>query len=241
MAPDLSDRTVFITGASRGLGRALAQAVADAGARLVLCARDEDDMAQVADVLRAGTEIEWGAVDVSDEADVAALVARATERFGPMDALINNASVLGPRVPLREHDVDAWRHVLDVNLTGTLIPTLAVLPGMREAGRGSIINVSSGVGNIARERWGAYAVSKWGVEAFSKNLALEEEDAGIRVNIVDPGRLRTEMRREAYPEEDPKKPAPPEDATGVFLWLASDESEGVTGERFRALDWNGPS
>ncbi|MGK7311158.1 MAG: SDR family NAD(P)-dependent oxidoreductase [Candidatus Longimicrobiales bacterium M2_2A_002] len=240
MAAELSDRTVFITGASRGLGRALAQAFADAGSNLVLCARGEDDMARVADTLRDDTQVEWGAVDVADEADVAALVARATERFGPIDALVNNASILGPRVPLREHPIDEWRQVLDVNLTGTLIPILAVLPGMREAGRGSIINVSSGVGNIARERWGAYAISKWGVEALSKNLALEEEEAGIRVNIVDPGRLRTEMRREAYPEEDPKKPSPPEDATDVFLWLASPESKGVTGERFRALEWSRP-
>jgi NAD(P)-dependent dehydrogenase (short-subunit alcohol dehydrogenase family) len=232
----LSGETVFITGASRGLGRALAHAFADAGARLVLCARGEADLAEAVDGLPDGTEVEWGAVDVSDQGDVAALVARATERFGPIGTLINNASVLGPRAPLREHDIDAWRHVIEVNLTGTLVPTLAVLPGMRDAGRGAIINVSSGVGNIARARWGAYAVSKWGVEALSKNLALEEEDAGIRVNIVDPGRLRTEMRREAYPEEDPMKPAPPEDATGVFLWLASDES-GVTGERFRALEW----
>ncbi len=232
----LSAQTVFITGASRGLGRALAEAFAGAGARLVLCARGEEAMAEVAGKLRDTTEVEWGAVDVSHEGDVAALVARAAERFGPVSTLINNASVLGPRVPLREHLVEDWRQVLEVNLTGTLIPTLAVLPGMREAGRGSIINVSSGVGNIARARWGAYAISKWGVEALSKNLALEEEDAGIRVNIVDPGRLRTEMRREAYPDEDPMKPAPPEDATGVFLWLASDES-GVTGERFRALEW----
>ncbi|MDX1674511.1 MAG: SDR family oxidoreductase [Longimicrobiales bacterium] len=238
--PDLSERTVFVTGASRGLGRALAQAFAGAGARLVLCARGEDDMARVAGALRDRTEVEWGAVDVSDEADVAALVARATERFGPVDALVNNASVLGPRVPLRDHPLDEWRHVLDVNLTGTLIPTLAVLKGMREAGRGSIINVSSGVGNKARARWGAYAISKWGVEALAQNLAVEEADAGIRVNIVDPGRLRTEMRRTAYPEEDPTDPTPPEDATGVFLWLASQESEGVTGERFHALDWSRP-
>lgn len=237
---DLTGETVFITGASRGLGRALARAFADAGARLVLCARGESHMADVAESLTATTDVEWGAVDVSDPADVAALVARATERFGPIGTLVNNASVLGPRVPLREHPIDAWRQVLEVNLTGTLVPAMAVLPGMREAGRGSIINVSSGVGNIARARWGAYAISKWGVEALSKNLALEEEGAGIRVNIVDPGRLRTEMRREAYPDEDPMKPAPPEDATPVFLWLAGRESDGVTGQRFRALEWSRP-
>jgi NAD(P)-dependent dehydrogenase (short-subunit alcohol dehydrogenase family) len=241
MRVDLSGEVVFVTGASRGLGRALARAFADAGARLVLCARGVDDMARVAVSLQDTTPVEWGAVDVADETDVAGLVARATERFGPIGVLVNNASILGPRVPLREHPVSAWRDVLAVNLTGTLVPTLAVLPGMRDTGQGSIINVSSGVGNVARKSWGAYAISKWGVEALTKNLALEEADAGVRVNVVDPGRLRTEMRRAAYPEEDPRAPAPPEDATGVFLWLASRDSAGVTGQRFRALDWNRPS
>lgn len=239
--PDLSGSTVFITGASRGLGRAVAGAFADAGARLVLCARGVARMQQVATELGDRTEVEWGAADVSDQEDIAALVARATERFGPIDALVNNASILGPRVPLREHPLDEWREVLEVNLTGTLIPTLAVLPGMRDAGRGSIINVSSGVGNVARKRWGAYAISKWGVEALAKNLALEEQATGIRVNIVDPGSLRTRMRQAAYPEEDPKAPSPPHEATAVFLWLASPDSEGVTGGRFSALDWNEPT
>lgn len=235
---DLAGAVVMVTGASRGLGRALAEAFAGAGARLVLCARGEEDLRAVAERLEAGgAEVVWGAADVADEAAVAALVSRAESRFGPVSALVNNASMLGPRVPLRDHPLDAWRQVLEVNLTGTLIPTLAVLPGMRAAGAGSIINVSSGVGNVVRERWGAYAVSKWGVEALSRNLAAEEADAGVRVNIVDPGRLRTDMRRAAYPDEDPSRPAPPEDATGVFLWLASPASADVTGERFDALEW----
>jgi NAD(P)-dependent dehydrogenase (short-subunit alcohol dehydrogenase family) len=235
---DLSGQVALITGASKGLGRALADAFGRAGAQLVLCARGEAGLRETVEALEArGVEVEWAPVDVADEAAVARLVAGAAERFGTVSVLVNNASVLGPRVPLRGYGLEEWRRVLDVNLTGTLIPILAVLPGMRAAGGGSIINVSSGVGNVARARWGAYAVSKWGVEALSGNLALEEADAGVRVNIVDPGRLRTEMRRAAYPEEDPSGPAPPEDAVHVFLWLASPASAGVTGERFEALAW----
>ncbi len=233
--PDLQDEVAFITGASRGLGRALAHGFAGAGARLVLCARGEADLRAVEAEL-SDADVVAGAVDVTDEEGVAALVSRAADRLGPVSVLVNNASVLGERTPLRDQSLDRWRQVLEVNVTGTLIPTQAVLPAMREAGRGSIINVSSGVGNVARERWGAYAISKWGVEAMTKNLALEEEAAGIRANIVDPGRLRTEMRRAAYPDEDPTDPAPPEDAVPVFLWLASSRS-GVTGQRFRALEW----
>jgi NAD(P)-dependent dehydrogenase (short-subunit alcohol dehydrogenase family) len=235
---DLSGQVALITGASKGLGRALADAFGRAGARLVLCARGEAGLRETVEALEArGVEVEWGPVDVADEAGVARLVTGAEERFGAVSVLVNNASVLGPRVPLRDQGLEEWRHVLNVNLTGTLIPILAVLPGMRAAGGGSIINVSSGVGNVARARWGAYAVSKWGVEALSGNLALEEADAGVRVNIVDPGRLRTEMRRAAYPEEDPSGPAPPQQAVDVFLWLASPASSGVTGERFEALAW----
>jgi NAD(P)-dependent dehydrogenase (short-subunit alcohol dehydrogenase family) len=235
---DLTGQVVLVTGASRGLGRALAEAFAGAGARLVLCARGEADLRGVAEQLAArGAEVEWAVADVADAAAVNDLVARAAERFGPVTVLVNNASVLGPRVPLREYPLDEWRRVLEANLTGTLIPILAVLPGMRQAGGGSIINVSSGVGHVARARWGAYGVSKWGVEALTRNLALEEATAGVRANIVDPGRLRTEMRRAAYPDEDPLKPAPPESAVAVFLWLASSASRGVTGERFEAQDW----
>lgn len=229
---------VLITGASRGLGRALAEAFAGRGARLLLCARGAADVRRVAGTLaEGGAEVEWAAADVADEVAMAELIDRGAARFGPVSALVTNASLLGPRIPLRDYDIEEWRRVLDVNLTGTLVPILAVLPGMRDRGSGSIINVSSGVGNVARARWGAYAISKWGVEALSQNLALEEEGSGVRVNVVDPGRLRTEMRREAYPEEDPTRPAPPESAVAVFLWLASPAAAGVTGERFEALSW----
>jgi NAD(P)-dependent dehydrogenase (short-subunit alcohol dehydrogenase family) len=236
--PDLTDETVLVTGASRGLGRAVAEGFARRGARLLLCARGEPDLRRTAQALsEEGTEVECGVADVADEEAIGALVARGTARFGSVTVLVNNASVLGPRIPLRDYDIDEWRRVLEVNLTGTLVPVLAVLPGMRRRGVGSIINVSSGVGNVARARWGAYGVSKWGVEALSRNLALEEERSGVRVNIVDPGRVRTEMRREAYPEEDPSEPAAPEAAVDVFLWLGSPASVGVTGERFEALRW----
>jgi len=242
---DLSGEITLVTGASRGLGRAIAEAYARAGARVIMCARGAAALEEAAAVVRqaareGGSAVEARVVDVRDEDGVASLVREITERWGPISVLVNNASLLGPRVPLRDYPVDVWRDVIDVNLTGPLILIRAVLPGMRAAGRGSIINVSSGTGNTARAEWGAYAVSKWALEALTNNLALEERDAGIRVNTVDPGGMRTAMRRAAYPEEDPASVPPPEAVTGVFLWLASDESRGVTGQRFRARDWTPP-
>ena len=235
MNVDLRGETVMVTGASRGLGRALATAFGGAGASLVLCARS-DAVLEVAASLRARkVAVAAATVDVTDARAVSRLVSES-DGVDPVSVLVNNASVLDGRDSLGDISPDDWRQVLDVNVTGALIATQAVLPGMRAAGRGSIINVTSGVGNVPRPHWGAYGVSKWALEAFTYNLALEEKEAGIRVNMVDPGAMRTDMRRAAYPEEDPDSLPGPEEVTDVFLWLASSESS-ETGERFRAQEW----
>jgi len=236
--PDLSGRTVLITGASRGLGAALAIRFAQAGARLGICARDASALERVASAVRdAGADCLATGCDVGDAAEVDRWVRSAEERLGAPAVLVNNASVLGPRVPLAEHDVDEWRRTIEVNLTGAFLATRAVLRPMLGAGGGSIINVSSGAAIPPREAWGAYAVSKHALEGFSLNLAEELAGTGVRVNIVDPGAMRTEMRAEAYPDEDPLTLKTPEDRTGVFLWLASDDAANVSGQRFRADDW----
>ncbi|HSM35466.1 MAG TPA: SDR family oxidoreductase [Longimicrobiales bacterium] len=237
----MSDRSVLITGASRGLGRALSLAFARRGQRLVLCARGAAGIERVADEVRgAGSECLARAIDVTDADAIGALVADAEARWGPLDVLVNNASLLGPRAPLRDHDPAAWRETLDVNLTGAWLAARAVLPGMRRAGRGSIINVTSSVGDEPRAGWGVYAVSKWALEGLTWNLALEEAGSGIRVNAVNPGGMRTAMRRAAYPEEDALRSPEPAEVVDVFLWLASDAAAGVTGRRFDAREWRGP-
>ena len=237
---ELQGQVVMVTGASRGLGRALAVAYGEAGARVALCARGDEALEETAGHVRgAGGEAVARALDVTDRRAVNAFADAIEARWGALDVLVNNASVLDPRRPLRDVELDDWRSVLEVNVTGALIASQAVLPGMRARGRGSIINVSSGVGNEPRSRWGAYAVSKVALEGLTWNMAREERDAGVRVNAVDPGRMRTPMRRAAYPEEDPTAPPEPSEVVGVFLWLASPASEGVTGRRFRAAEWGG--
>jgi NAD(P)-dependent dehydrogenase (short-subunit alcohol dehydrogenase family) len=235
MAVDLTGEMGVVTGASRGLGRALAEAYARAGASLALCARGAELHEVVAALREQGTRVVAATLDVTDAAAVNGLVAEAAS-VAPVSVLVNNASVLGGRDALADLSVDGWRRVLDINVTGALIATQAVLAGMRSAGWGSIINVTSGVGDVSRARWGAYGVSKWALEALTYNLSLEEKAAGIRVNAVDPGAMRTAMRRAAYPEEDPTSVAAPEQVTDVFLWLAS-RATNVTGERFRAQEW----
>ncbi len=232
----LRDKVVMITGASQGLGKALALAFAQEGANLVVNSRNADSLDPVAEEVKgAGTEVLAIPGDVSRSTHVEQLVEAAVERFGRVDVLVNNAGLLGPRVPIEEYPEDEWRKVLEANLTGPFLLARAVLPHMPEGG--SIVNVTSGVSIEGRPRWGAYSVSKFGVEGLTQILAAELEERGIRVNSVDPGGMRTEMRAAAYPDEDPTNRITPEENTAVFLYLASDESREVIGERFKAQEF----
>lgn len=232
----LRGKVVMITGASRGLGKALALACAQEGANLVLNSRNADSLDPVArEAGGTGVEVLAFPGDVSRSTHVEKLVDAAVERFGRIDVLINNAGLLGPRVPIEEYPEDEWRRVLDANLTAPFLLTKAAIPHMPEGG--SIINVTSGVSIEGRAEWGAYSVSKFGLEGLTQILAAELKDRGIRANSVDPGGMRTEMRAAAYPDEDPMTRITPEENTGVFLYLASDESRDATGERFKAQEF----
>jgi NAD(P)-dependent dehydrogenase (short-subunit alcohol dehydrogenase family) len=232
----LRDKVTLITGASQGLGRALALAFAEGGARVVVNARSDESVRPVAgEVEGAGAEVLAVAADVSRETEVERLVRETVERFGRIDVLVNNAGLLGPRVGVEDYPEDEWRRVIDANLTGPYLVSKAAIPHLSEGG--SIINIVSGVSVEGRAQWGAYSVSKFGVEGLTQILASELAERGIRVNAVDPGGMRTDMRAAAYPEEDPQTRITPEENTAVFLYLASDESKGVTGERFKAQEF----
>ncbi len=232
----LEDKVALVTGASQGLGRALALACAREGARVVINARSEESIRPVAEeVESAGAEVLALAADVSKSSDVERMVGAAVERFGEIDALVNNAGLLGPRVAIAEYPEEEWRRVIEANLTGPFLVAKAVIPHMPEWG--SIVNVVSGVSVEGRAEWGAYSVSKFGVEGLTQILASELEGRGIRVNAVDPGGMRTGMRAAAYPEEDPMTRITPEENTDVFVYLASDDSRGVTGQRFKAQEF----
>lgn len=237
---ELEDKVALISGGSRGLGAALARRFAEEGAAVSICARDASDLERAARAIREaveGSRVFAVPTDVTDREAVESWVARTREKLGPADVLVNNASILGPLVPIERHDPGRWRDVLAVNLTGAFLCARAAVPDLRRR-RGSLVNVTSGVGDGGRPEWGAYCVSKNGVEALSEILADELRGDGVRVNLVDPGAMRTSMRAAAYPDEDPETLPEPYEVTDVFLYLASDRSRDVSGRRFRAQEFD---
>jgi NAD(P)-dependent dehydrogenase (short-subunit alcohol dehydrogenase family) len=231
----------LITGATRGIGKAVAAAYVREGARVFICARNQQEVAATVREFRfdsTDAQVDGCAGDVGKEADVCRIVDAVIERFHTIDTLINNASLLGPRVALVQYPLGQWEEVLHVNLHGVFLLSQQVVKRMIAQRHGSIINVSSGVGRVGRARWGAYAVSKFGLEGLTQVLADEVKEFGIRVNSVNPGPTRTAMRAEAYPEEDPLTLPTPEQITPIFVHLASAQSENVTGEMLEAKDWS---
>ncbi len=234
----LQGKAALITGASRGIGFGIAKAFAREGASVFLSARGEDALREAARELEAaGAYVGYLSGDVSNPRDAERLVASALERFPNLEILVNNASILGKRAAIAELDVGTWDEVIRVNTSSLFYVTRPLISHLVSRGRGSIVNVSSSVGRKGKPLWGAYAVSKFGLEGFTQVLAAELETSGVRVNSVNPGATRTNMRAAAYPEEDPRSLPTPEEVAEIFVHLASDESRSVTGQTFEARDY----
>ena len=239
-AHKLLDKVALIVGGSRGIGRAIASVYAREGACVFICGRNEQDVERtVGEIRQNGGRIDGCAGDIGSVEDVRRIVRVAVARFSTIDVLVNNASVLGPRVSIADYPIASWQEVIRINLSGIFLMTHEVLPIMLAKRSGSIINVTSGVGRRGKARWGAYAVSKGGLELLTQVLADEVKDAGIRVNAVNPAATRTAMRAEAYPAEDPETLPTPEQIVPIFLYLASAESTAVNGQSLDARDWIG--
>lgn len=214
---------MLLTGASRGLGRAVAEALAARGARLALTATRERHLESVvAGIRAAGGEAHPLAMDLRDRTSVRASAAQALAALGRLDLLVNNAGLLGRRAPLSEVDDATWDDVMAANLTGPVTLIQAVLPGMADGG--AIVNVTSGASG--RATWGPYAVSKLAIEGVTRMLREELSPRGIRCVAVNPGGLRTGMRAAAYPDEDPATVPRPESVVPVFVAIAAGADPG---------------
>src|SRR5438034_5258522 len=192
-AQELSGKVAVITGASKGLGQAMAIALASAGSIVALVSRDKDRLeATAADVRAAGGQAEVFKTDVTDEPQVAHLAAGLKERFGRVHILINNAGI-NIRKPVTDFAVEEWHRVLDTNLTGAFLMCRSLVPLMRGQGYGRIINMTSIMSHVSMPMRSAYSASKAGLLGFTKALALELAPEGITVNGISPGPIATEM------------------------------------------------
>jgi NAD(P)-dependent dehydrogenase (short-subunit alcohol dehydrogenase family) len=234
---ELSGRVVAVTGASDGLGKAVALACARHGAQLVLMGRNATKLAAVHAQLEASgaAEASIGVLDLETALarDYDQLADAIRARYGRLDGLIHNAGILGTLSPIEHYDVPTWCRVLHVNLTAAFALTQVLLPLLKSSADASVIFTTSGVGRRARAYWGAYAVSKFGIEALTQTLAAELENIStVRVNALNPGRARTRMRRQAYPSEDLESLPEPAALTAAYLALVGPASLGVTGMSF---------
>lgn len=232
----LKNKTSLITGGGKGIGRGIAKAFLKEGAVVIICGRNEEDLKRTRDELSKYGNISYIKADVSKRNQVDLLRSKIERVFGKLDVLVNNASILGVRKPIIDYDYDIWQETIHINLNAQFFVTKALLPLLMKGNNAAIINVSSSVGRRGKAGWGAYAASKFGLEGLTQVLA-EELKPKVRVNSVNPGGTRTEMRREAYPEEDPETLPTPDDIAPVFVYLASDDSINVTGEALNARDW----
>lgn len=221
----LEGRIALITGASRGIGRAVAKRFAAEGAHPILVARTQGALEELDDEIRAETGVESTLLplDVTDGDNLDKVGAAMYERFGRLDALIANAGTLGTLSPIHHTDPKVWQNVIDLNLTSCWRLTRSMDPLLRASDSGRAIYVTSTVGHEPRAFWSAYAVSKAGLEMMARVYAEETKKTNIRVNIVNPGATRTGMRAAAMPGENPDDVKAPESIAHVFVELASAE------------------
>ncbi len=235
---DLTGRTALITGASRGIGRAAALLLARQGARVVLAARNEELLDEVAGAVRAGGgEAHPMALDLGHHESIPAAVRGLPSEFAAVDILVNNAGITADNL-LARMTLEQWQRVLDVNLTGAFVLTKALVRGMMRRRHGRVVSVSSVAGVVGNAGQANYAASKAGLIGFSKSLARELLSRGITVNVVAPGFIETDMTA-ALPDGAGERfleqhglvrLGTVEDIAAAVLYLASDEASYVTGE-----------
>jgi len=239
-APDaFVGRVILVTGATAGIGRAVARDLVKHGATVILHGRSERALEALYQDLRAlGPEPTVAQIDLerAQGPQYQSLTTEIESRYGRLDGLVHNASVLGDRSPIEHYDIGLWQRVLLVNLTAPFILTRCLLPLLRNSPDASVLFTTSGVGRQGRAYWGAYAVSKFGTEGLAEVLADELESTAIRVNLINPGATRTRMRARAYPAENPATVQTPESVTPAYLYLLGPDSRGVRGQRFELLE-----
>lgn len=233
---ELTGRVIAITGASDGIGHAVALACAQHQASVILIGRNVKKLEAVhAAIEGSGGDATIALLDLEKALarDYDELAGAVLTRYGRLDGLVHSAGILGTLTPIEHYDVPTWCRVMHVNVTAAFALTQVLVPALKRSSDASVIFTSSGVGRRGRAYWGAYAVSKFALEGLTQVLAAELEGIShVRVNALNPGPARTAMRRQAYPAEDPDQLPLPQALTGPYIALLGPGSQGVTGGSF---------
>ena len=237
---ELKDKVILVTGANRGFGLAITMDLSKAGATVIMLGRDLGSLEYAYDaVVDAGynepmlypLDLEGATPENYQE-----LQDNVLNKFEKLDGLIHNAAILGTQMPIEQYDIKLWYSTLQINLSAPFMLTQFLIPALIKSDDAKILFLSSSVGREARAYWGAYSVSKFGIEGFAKTLSEELEKTNISVNTVDPGKLRTEMRRTAYPAEDSSTVPMPEQKSAAIVYLLSNLSPKMNGEQLTIAD-----
>lgn len=241
MEMGLKGKVVVITGASQGIGKTCAQALAKEGCNVAICGRRKDVLEKAVEEIKTeGTEVLGVQADVAKAEDIANLVAKTIEKFGRIDILVNNAGFF-PIKMFEEMSQEDWQRVIDINLTGTFLASKAVYEHMADQGHGHIINITSAAGRLGGAGLVHYSAAKAGVIGFTRALAKEAAQAGIQVNAIAPGIIETDTALHTFPGfalKEYLKSVPlgrlgkDEDLVGMLVYLCSGHSSYITGQTF---------
>ena len=237
---ELEGKVILVTGANRGFGLAITMDLAKAGATVIMLGRDLGSLEYAYDaVVDAGykepilypLDLEGATPENYQE-----LQDNILDQFKKLDGLIHNAAILGTQMPIDQYDIKLWYSTLQINLSAPFMLTQFLIPALMKSDDARILFLSSTVGRKARAYWGAYSVSKFGIEGFAKTLSEELEKTQITVNTINPGKIRTEMRRTAYPAEDASTVPRPEEKSSVIVYLLSNEGSKINGEQLTIVE-----
>lgn len=238
----LENRTILITGASDGIGKACAKAYAEYGATVILLGRDQQKLEAVYDEIEAAHpgKVVIHPLDFKTASmeDFKTLAGSLNEQFECLDGLIHNAALLGARSPIEFYPEQDWNDLMQVNVTAVFQLTQALMPALNNSPDARVLFISSSVGRLGRAFWGAYAVSKFALEGLMQTIAEEVENTtAIRVNSLNPGGTRTNMRRDAYPAENPETQPTAESLMPVYLYLMSPQAQSIHGQALNVRDF----
>ena len=235
----LKNKVILVTGGGSGIGREAAFTFAQHGAEIILLGKQISHLEEAYELFEKHNLkkplLQTIDLETAEEVDFKQISQAVLEEFGKLDGLLNNAGILGDKTTIKIYDSKQWKRVLKINLESGFLLTKSLLPALEIPDNSSIIFTSSGVGKKGKAYWGAYAVSKFATEGLVQILSEELENTScIRVNAINPGPVRTKMRAEAYPAEDPKTVPNPKDIMNAYLFLMGEDSLNISGKSIEA-------